>query len=115
MNSVFRIMLGDYDWDEMVRVGQQQTAVWFWSFTWLVNLIMLNMLLAIIMDTYTEVKGHISSDAETIWSQMIEIFNRWRAVRTGRQVALYKILDALEISHPEGDLEKEGERITLAQ
>ena len=33
------------------------------------NLIMLNMLLAIIMDVYTEVKGGIGSDAETLGSQ----------------------------------------------
>merc|ERR1719158_1398908 len=56
-NAVFRIMLGDYDWDELTRVGRQQAGLWFWAFTWLVNLIMLNMLLAIVMDVYAKAKS----------------------------------------------------------
>jgi hypothetical protein len=108
MTTVFRIMLGDYDWSAMIRIGRQQAAVWFWSFTWVVNLIMLNMLLAIVMDVYTEVKGHIASDAETMWSQVAEIVQRWHEIRAGKQIALQEILDHLERHHPAGeDAEKE--------
>merc|ERR1719197_2457754 len=95
-NSVFRIMMGDFDWDELSQVGMEQTAVWFWSFTWLVNLILLNMLLAIIMDVYAEVKGNIGSDAETLISQSIEIFKRWEARKAGHAISIMHILLVLD-------------------
>lgn len=94
--TVYRIMLGDYDWDELIRVGRQQTGLWFWTFTWLVNLIMLNMLLAIVMDVYTSVKAGINADAETMWSQASEIISRWWHVKKGHQVSLEVILEHLE-------------------
>jgi hypothetical protein len=111
--STFRIMLGDYDWQELVRVGRQQAAIWFVSFTWLVNLIMLNMLLAIVMDVYTEVKGHISAEAETMWSQVNEIAHRWLDMRQGRQISLAKILEALDKYELESTVD-ESERLTVA-
>jgi len=110
--SVFRMMLGDYDWDELIRVGRQQTAIWFFLFTWLVNLVMLNMLLAIIMDVYTEVKAKIEADAETMWSQVAEMYSRWWAVKKGRQVAMSTILEALQKHYPDGE-EVEDERLTI--
>jgi hypothetical protein len=111
LNTVFRIMMGDFDWAAMSVVGRQQAGFWFWGFTWLVNLIMLNMLLAIVMDVYTQVKGRIPGDAETMWSQVAEIVHRWGEIRSGRQIRLESILDALERHHPEGD-DLEEERIT---
>lgn len=88
--------MGDFEWEEMNHVGRVQAGVWFWSFTWLVNLIMLNMLLAVIMDVYTEVKGSIGEHAETIFSQSIEIMDRARDVYKGRCVTLTSILLALD-------------------
>merc|ERR1719453_1524741 len=81
-NAVFRLMLGDFDWEALYHVGRPHASLWFWSFTWLVNLIMLNMLLAIIMDIYTDVKGNIGHSAETMLSQAIEIIQRKMRVRS---------------------------------
>merc|ERR1712176_1106830 len=89
-------MGGDYDWDDLYWVGRPQAAIWFWSFTWGLAIIMLNMLVAIVLDVYTEVKGGIGSDAETLWSQSLEILHRWREVRNGRALPLSKILDKLD-------------------
>lgn len=116
--TVFRIMLGDYDSEDMIAVSRPQFAAWYWCFTWLVNLIMLNMLLAIVMDVHTEVKGHISSDAETMWSQVLEIIYRWNDIRVGRQIPLEQILEALEhhtgknSDNPETDVDG-NERLNL--
>jgi len=107
MMSVLLVMIGDYDWTEMIRVGRQQTALWFWSFTWLVNLIMLNMLLAIIMDVYTEVKCSIAPDAETMWSQVAEIVTRYLEIKKGLQIDLQVIYEALEMH-----MSAEDERLT---
>eukprot|EP00928_Gymnodinium_smaydae_P021197 TRINITY_DN18250_c0_g3_i1.p1 TRINITY_DN18250_c0_g3~~TRINITY_DN18250_c0_g3_i1.p1 ORF type:complete len:958 (-),score=117.64 TRINITY_DN18250_c0_g3_i1:466-3339(-) len=91
-NTAFRILLGDFDWDRLREVGRLQAGLWFWCFVWLVNLVMLNMLLAIIMDVYTEVKGTVGSDAETVYSQSYEIYRRWRERRAGRRVSLNHVL-----------------------
>jgi hypothetical protein len=112
-NAVFLIMTGVYDWESVTSVVSRRfSAVWFWGFTWLVNLIMLNMLLAIVMDVYTQVKGHIPHDAETMWSQVTEIIHRHLEIRAGRQISLEYVLENLEKHHPEGE-ESEEERVTI--
>jgi len=107
-NSVMRLMIGDFDWVSMIEVGRPQCILWFWSFTWLVNLIMLNMLLAIIMDVYTEVRGKVGAGAETLWSQFFEIMIRMRAEWQGRKLPLHRILKALD---PLCDVEGETDDI----
>mmetsp|Transcript_67813 Transcript_67813/g.157430 ORF Transcript_67813/g.157430 Transcript_67813/m.157430 type:complete len:406 (-) Transcript_67813:313-1530(-) len=106
--SVFRILLGDFDWDDLHKVGRAQAVVWFWLFMWLVNLVMLNMLLAIIMDVYTDVKGSVGK-AETLWTQSVEIFERWRAQRFGPNVSLQTVLKALDPTDLDSDDEGENE------
>jgi len=112
LNALQRLMLGDFDWVSMLEVGRPQCMLWFWSFTWLVNLIMLNMLLAIIMDVYTEVKGNVGAGAETLWSQFFEIVFRMRAEWQGRKLPLHKILKGLDplcdVGGQKDDIEAEG-------
>mmetsp|Transcript_30314 Transcript_30314/g.77051 ORF Transcript_30314/g.77051 Transcript_30314/m.77051 type:complete len:982 (-) Transcript_30314:152-3097(-) len=96
LNSCFRCLLGDFEWDDMKETGRISAAIWFWSFTWLVNLVMLNMLLAIVMDVYTEVKGSIGSDAETLWSQASEVYRRRRQRLAGDRVSLNYVLECIE-------------------
>merc|ERR1711920_245597 len=84
------------DWDKMIDVGRLQAMIWFFSFICLVNLVMLNMLLAMIMDTYTQVKGSMGGDAETLWSQAVEICTRMLDQAKGRKVSLQRILVGLD-------------------
>jgi len=57
---------------------------------------MLNMLLAIVMDIYTEVRGSIGDNAETLWSQAYEIWRRHRQKQRGERVSLMYILECIE-------------------
>jgi len=107
LQSVFRILLGDFDWELLHNIGRAQAYMWFWTFIWLVNLVMLNMLLAIIMDVYTDVKAGIGPGAETLWSQSIEIYKRTRDVYMGHSVALRKILSALDPTDLDDEDDKE--------
>merc|ERR1712110_251898 len=61
-------------------------------------MVMLNMLLAIIMDVYSEVSRSIIAQAnvETLWSQAYEVFERKWGVQTGKVVALSHILHTLD-------------------
>merc|ERR1719359_1273469 len=48
--TCFEMIMGDFEWDELARQHRYTAMMWFWTFMILVYLIMLNMLLAIIMD-----------------------------------------------------------------
>merc|ERR1712113_256233 len=104
-HTTFRILIGDFDWDEMTHTGRIQAYVWFWLLQWGMEMIMLNMLLAIIMDVYTEVRNHILAmpHVETLWSQMAEILHREHGVWTGKMVRLSKVLKTLDPTDLESD------------
>jgi len=65
----FRILMGDFDVEEMVIVGGFFAYFWFLSFELLVFLILLNLLLAIIVDSYAAAKAKYV-DPITIWGQV---------------------------------------------
>jgi hypothetical protein len=105
--SVFRILNGDFDWSQLHQVGRPQAYLWFLSFVILLNWIMLNMLLAIIMDVYTSVKGEIGPGAETLWSQSYEIYSRKKAVLSGEKVSLSAILTIIDPEEIAGEADDE--------
>jgi hypothetical protein len=112
LDATFKIVMGDFDWDEMRRIGRLEAWIWFLTFMLLVNLIMLNMLVAIIMDVYAEVKSALPEDADTLWSQLYEVLDRkWAVYYHGTRVSLRKILSHLKLHDDgkgEGDDELEG-------
>jgi len=107
--ATFVGLLGGFDWGDMEVIGQLPAGVYFWSFNLLVIMLLLNMLLAIIMDTYGGVKANIGQDAETFISQMEEIYSRWKHVRKGEMVRLKDVVAALEESAVEEPMPEEEE------
>jgi len=87
VDSCFQVLMGDFNITEMYESGRFTTMIWFTSFMGLVNLVMLNMLLAIIMDTYAEVKGKIS-ETKTLFQQAAEMYRRWAQKRRGERISL---------------------------
>ncbi|CAD7949535.1 unnamed protein product [Amoebophrya sp. A120] len=87
LTTCWRLVFGDFDWERTSRIAPWEAAVFFYSFTLLVVLIMLNMLLAIILDTYMDVKGQ-STKAETLYSQAIETGSRYIRLKKGSRVSL---------------------------
>lgn len=104
-HSSFRVLLGDFDWEELHVIGRPQALLWFWAFQWVLSLTMLNMFLGIILDTYSEVKGRILSQpgVETLWSQLFEIVARKKKVMAGHNMALAKILKILDPTDLDSD------------
>ena len=43
LNTCWILLLGEFDMDHMNDVGRFESGIWFWSFTWLVMLVMLNL------------------------------------------------------------------------
>jgi len=74
----------------MSESGRLTAGIWFSSYMVLVSLIMLNMLLAMVMDCYTHVKGQISS-SETLFEQAYEIYRRFVQKQKGLRVSLHHI------------------------
>merc|ERR1712151_166784 len=72
---------------------------------------MLNMLLAIVMDVYATVKDGMDEDAETIWSQIYEIFRRWREKRLGLRCSLGHV--QRELRRHRGELRTSGDEPRL--
>jgi len=98
--AVVQGLLGDFDYDSLIETGRLPANIWWSVFTILGNICMLNMVLAIIMDNYAEVKASVMSgdieDFPTIATQAHEIFRRWKQKRAGLRVGLGYILHCLE-------------------
>mmetsp|Transcript_75492 Transcript_75492/g.201809 ORF Transcript_75492/g.201809 Transcript_75492/m.201809 type:complete len:912 (+) Transcript_75492:3-2738(+) len=85
LQTCFAILFGDFSFDDMLQSGRMVACLWLATYLCLVLLIILNMLLAIIMDTYTTVKGQVADTDETLFEQAKELGMRWaRTVRRER-------------------------------
>jgi len=93
--TCFRALMGDFDVEGMFKVGRFITILYFGSFMIIVLLLMLNMLLAIIMDVYGEVKGR-SASSEALWVQTHSLVRRYRQKRRGERVDLGVIVTAYQ-------------------
>lgn len=76
---LFRTLLGDFDYDELRLAGRIFPAsLWFAFFCIVVSLLLMNMLLAIVMDAYSVVKSNTVSSM-TLVQQIEMIVNAARA------------------------------------
>eukprot|EP00928_Gymnodinium_smaydae_P003139 TRINITY_DN11121_c1_g6_i1.p1 TRINITY_DN11121_c1_g6~~TRINITY_DN11121_c1_g6_i1.p1 ORF type:complete len:957 (+),score=98.88 TRINITY_DN11121_c1_g6_i1:347-2872(+) len=95
-DTCFHILLGDIDWERMREAGRVPAGIWFWMFMWMVEIVMFNMLLAIVTDVYTEVRGGIGGNASTMWTQAYDLVRREWERRQGRRVSLHHVAHHLE-------------------
>lgn len=68
-------MMSQYDWQNYSSQDFTTTAMWCWIYLILVVVLMLNMVVAIIMDVYQEVRTH-TGDTMTIWAHILYIYRR---------------------------------------
>eukprot|EP00931_Biecheleriopsis_adriatica_P050012 TRINITY_DN28942_c0_g1_i1.p1 TRINITY_DN28942_c0_g1~~TRINITY_DN28942_c0_g1_i1.p1 ORF type:complete len:906 (-),score=135.37 TRINITY_DN28942_c0_g1_i1:91-2778(-) len=99
--TCFRAMFGDWDWAAMREIGYTKAAVWFWLFMLVMVLVLLNMLLAIIMDAY-QVEKEKASDATTLMRQIMDMVRRRRQFKRGERVRLNDVW-AVFCSRSHGD------------
>ncbi|KAG1951065.1 polycystic kidney disease 2-like 1 protein [Pimephales promelas] len=60
----FRIILGDFDYDAIDRANRVLGPIYFFSYVFFVFFVLLNMFLAIINDTYSEVKSELATQKD---------------------------------------------------
>ncbi|CAE8736463.1 unnamed protein product, partial [Polarella glacialis] len=88
LDACFQAMFSnDRDWDGMKEIGFMKAAVFFWAFSLIMVMILLNMLLAIIMDAYAGEKEK-ASNAETLMQQISSMIRRRRQFKKGERVRL---------------------------
>lgn len=100
-HTCFRMMFGDWDWSTMDNVRRNISMLWFSGFMLLMVMILLNMLLAIIMENYMKVKKKISDPAlaPSLAKQMQEMWRRRQQFKRGERVRLNDIYDAFLALH----------------
>ncbi|XP_075457674.1 polycystin-2-like protein 2 isoform X3 [Ascaphus truei] len=79
----FRIILGDFDFADIEKADRVLGPLYFISFVFFIFFVLLNMFLAIINDTYTEVKADFSG----IHSE----FKMWDIIQQNYEQALLKL------------------------
>lgn len=59
--TLFRIILGDFNFDQLEQANRVLGPIFFMLFVFFVFFVLINMFLAIINDTYSEVKGDMAN------------------------------------------------------
>uniref|UniRef100_I3JVP1 Polycystin 2 like 1, transient receptor potential cation channel n=1 Tax=Oreochromis niloticus TaxID=8128 RepID=I3JVP1_ORENI len=110
----FRIILGDFDFDAIDSANRVLGPIYFVTYVFFVFFVLLNMFLAIINDTYAEVKQELSEKDEL---QITDIFKQ-SYMKTFMKLKLKKekISDVQKVLHSgSGDLEFQDFRETLKE
>lgn len=120
--TCFALICGDVNWAELAEKHQITAATWFFSFMVLLYLIMMNMLLAIVMDVYFEVRSG-SVDGDPVWEQAASLVRCMISKVCGRTSAkptiqyddLLKDLEKLEENVTQQSLKKAIPQISYMQ
>jgi len=76
------VLMREYSWEDLTEWDFWTVTIWVWSFMLLVVLVLVNIVLAMIFETYAEVREGISGDS-TIWRSawhlitMFKYFSSW--------------------------------------
>jgi len=93
LHTSFRMMFGDWDWEAMEKINPVYAAGWFVAFMLVNYLILLNMLVAIMIDNYMKVKKK-AEDAITVQKQLQEMWRRRQMYKRHERVRLEDIWEA---------------------
>eukprot|EP00438_Fugacium_kawagutii_P030892 Skav215845 [mRNA] locus=scaffold1630:133564:135915:- [translate_table: standard] len=92
LHSSFRMLFGDWDWGPMEEVSRSGAYLWFTMFMVLCTIILLNMLLAIILDNYMDVK-RVSASAQSLTEQFHEMRRRRQMLKRKERMRLTDVWD----------------------
>mmetsp|Transcript_42193 Transcript_42193/g.98493 ORF Transcript_42193/g.98493 Transcript_42193/m.98493 type:complete len:766 (+) Transcript_42193:75-2372(+) len=106
--TLFRSLMGDADYIAMEdQVGRAIAGVFHISFMLCMLLILLNMLIAIIMDVYGETK-RAAQFSDPVWNDITDFFSRWYHARKGDRISLAHAKDQF-LAHLEEKADGEEE------
>mmetsp|Transcript_53618 Transcript_53618/g.149169 ORF Transcript_53618/g.149169 Transcript_53618/m.149169 type:complete len:1038 (+) Transcript_53618:78-3191(+) len=88
-----QILVGNFRYDELAEESPLTATMWITSFLFLMTLIMVNMILAIIMDVYGAAKQSAAS-SDAIWEQLQIMITE--TINRARQMPLAEVLKVVE-------------------
>lgn len=105
VHTSFRMMFGDWNWDSMEQVRRGVAMIWFSITMMLMVVVLLQMLLAIIMDNYMKVKKKVSdpSLAPSMFKQIREMHRRRVQYKQGKRVRLNDIYNTFLAMHEKNE------------
>ncbi|XP_008299247.1 polycystic kidney disease 2-like 1 protein [Stegastes partitus] len=111
----FRIILGDFDYDAIDRANRVLGPIYFVTYVFFVFFVLLNMFLAIINDTYSEVKEELSSQKDEL--QITDLIKQsYSKTFTKLKLKKEKISDVQRALHSgSGEIEFKDFRETLKE
>jgi len=107
-----RLTVGDFDWDYMRLIGRQDAFLWLVPFTVLITLLLLNMLIAIVMDAYSDVKTSVDGE-DTIWQMVAKVYKTKRKMLRGEIVSYKTVVSKLQHLQLQGDEPKKADSGTI--
>jgi len=78
VHSTFEMTLGNFKYSRLHSVAPISAGIWFWVYVVLGLFVLVNLLIAIIMDHYLNVKQRIGKVGLGIWSQVVEMIDDFR-------------------------------------
>mmetsp|Transcript_30013 Transcript_30013/g.69889 ORF Transcript_30013/g.69889 Transcript_30013/m.69889 type:complete len:1307 (-) Transcript_30013:114-4034(-) len=97
MTTLFRACaIANFEYEDWQTVGRHEAGFFFVTFMAIMTMLMLNMLLAIVMGTYSEQKARLGA-ADTLMQEAAQAYTRWRLVRRGTHLRFREILRSLTL------------------
>jgi hypothetical protein len=104
LGTCFFIVMGELEWLELqAAAGKFWAGFWLGSFYIIIVLLMFNMLLAIVFETYSTVRTEIGNNAETLFTQLYNLVRRGIQTRKGTRVNLSFIEECIRKTRGSGD------------
>lgn len=100
LNTAARSVMGDFDFREMRKVGDVEAFLWLLGTTISLNLLLLNMMLALIAESFNSSKFAMES-AITLLQSIYDICWHWFCVLRGSHVRFHHALKVLEYMEQE--------------
>ncbi|UYV82599.1 PKD2 [Cordylochernes scorpioides] len=102
--TLLRLILGDFDFEELEAANRVLGPIYFLSYVFFVFFVLMNMFLAIINDTYAEVKAEIS--LQTNEFELVDYFKKsYNSLmgKLGKRNQLLDLQNALKNADTDGD------------
>uniref|UniRef100_A0A0N5AU68 PKD_channel domain-containing protein n=1 Tax=Syphacia muris TaxID=451379 RepID=A0A0N5AU68_9BILA len=104
--ALLRTILGDFDYYALERADRTLGPIFFFTYVFFVFFILLNMFLAIITDSYSEVKSELSRQptelamvdiAEGYWEKLLRLLHVKKTEKVGEQRDIDILRDSLRL------------------
>jgi len=105
--TLFRIILGDFDFQAIEQANRVMGPIYFITYVFFVFFVLINMFLAIINDTYAEVKEDLSQKEEEyeLGDYFMKGYDKMISKLSFKKEKLADIKDALNAADADGDAE----------